>query len=203
MRTRHSLYVWPHFADSHVQLPTDLDPDDGAHYGAGTAPHNGGFVLRLLPRYRRPTDGDHLHVLGDAEPLGKLLHRVLGVLLPTSGSPHVFFVLFHPRPIWDKLRWRLRGMVPHVPGNRTEVFISLRALWALHNARDYRVPALCPIIARERGGICHRRPDAGLGDILPTYRRDGVLLACWRDSKSKTIDQDRRVRTQCLVGKRF
>ena len=178
-----------------------LDSDDGAHNGAGTAPHSGCFVPRLLPGHRPPTDGDHLYVLGNSEPLRKLLHGILGVLLPTSRTSNVFFVLVHTWSIWNQLRWCLWGVVPHVARHWTEGFVSLRALWALCNANNYRMPGLCPGKVCERGGVCDRRPDAGVGDILPTYGRDGVLLACWRDSKSKIVDQDRGVGTECLVSK--
>jgi len=87
----------------------------------------------------------------------QLLHRVLGVLLLASRSSNVFTVLLHTWSIWDQLRWRIRGMVPHGPRNWTEVLKSLRALWALCNADNHRVLEFCPRKARRRGGICDRR----------------------------------------------
>ena len=43
--------------------------------------------------------------------------------------------------------------------------------------------------------------DVGVAAVLPTYSRDGVLLACWGDSKPRAIVQFLGFRTECLVSK--
>lgn len=123
--------------------------DDGAHPGAGAAPHSGCSLPRLLPEVS--TSGER-YVLSNAE---SLLHRVLSVFLPANGHPSFSFTL---------------GQY----GIDCVGAWFLMALWigrrSLYDANNYQVSKFCPRKAHERG----------VGDVLPPYSRDGLLLACWR-----------------------